>query len=82
MRWKESGRGLIYKNDMITVWNQRLQEGECGIERGKEMQEAVKKSKAFKDWKVGYAQSTQEQYREQERDTKRRISIAVRQTTK
>ena len=45
-----------------------------------EVQEAVKrKSKAFKDWKVRHEQGAQDQYREEERYTRRRIGIAIRQ---
>ena len=45
-----------------------------------EVQEAVKrKSKAFKDWKVRHEQGAQNQYIEEERYTRRRIGIAIRQ---
>ena len=42
------------------------------------MQESVKrKSKAFKDWKVRHAQGAEERYREEERDSRRKVGIAI-----
>ena len=55
-----------------------------GVSRGEkwwwngDVQEAVKrKSKAFKDWKVRHVQGAEERYREEKRDTRRKIGIAI-----
>ncbi|XP_068224147.1 uncharacterized protein [Palaemon carinicauda] len=44
----------------------------------REVQESVKrKSKGSKDWKVRQAQEAEERYREEEKDSRRKVGIAI-----
>ncbi|XP_068213383.1 trichohyalin-like [Palaemon carinicauda] len=44
----------------------------------REVQESVKrKSRAFKDWRVRQAQREEEQYREEEKDSRRKVGIGI-----